>query len=170
MRRRRAWSLVAVAGLISAMLWWMARPMLPTFAGSGQPGDDARLSSVTRLSVLVVLESDKPVKAVPVDDLAVGCAPRPYLEVIHELAALGEPGEPVLQGRDVSSAEQGQHHSLASERGLVTGRVGGKELHRAVLEIAVRDGLSWPVGSIEAFERVQLGGAAEDTSVACWCR
>ena len=120
---------------------------------------------MTRLSVLAILESDKPVKAVPVDDLAIGCAPRPYLEVIHDLTALGEPGEPVLQGRGVSGAQQGQHHSLASERELVTGRVGGKELNRAVLEIAVRDGLSWPVGSIEAFERVQLDGAAEDTSI-----
>jgi hypothetical protein len=48
---------------------------------------------------------------------------------------------------------------------LVTGCVGGKELNRAAREIAVCDGLSWPVGSVEVFERVQLDGAAEDMSV-----
>jgi hypothetical protein len=48
---------------------------------------------------------------------------------------------------------------------VVTGRVGSIELNRAVLEIAVRDGLGWPVGPAEILERVQLDGAAEDTSV-----
>jgi hypothetical protein len=119
--------------------------------GAGHRGARARRAaakSVRRLGVqsLAALEPDEPLETVTVDDLAIGCAPRPYLEVIHHPAALGEPGEPVLQGRGVSGAQQGQHQSLASERELVTGRVGGKELNRAVLEIAVRDGLGWPVG------------------------
>jgi len=70
------------------------------------------------------------VQAVPVDDLAIGCAPRPYLEVIDDPAALGEPGEPVLQGRGVYGAEQGQHQPLASERGLVAGRVAQRVIDR----------------------------------------
>ena len=116
-------------------------------------------------SALVILETDQPVQAVPVDDLAVGCAPRPHLEVIDHPAALAEPGEPVLQGRGVGGAEQGQHQSLASQGGLVAGRVGGKEQNRAVDEVAMGDGLSRPVGPVEVFKRVQLGGAPEDISV-----
>src|ERR1700684_2097395 len=54
----------------------------------------------TRRSVaLVVLESDQPVETVPVDDLPIGCAPWPSLQVIHDPGTFGQPGEPVAHGR-----------------------------------------------------------------------
>src|SRR5580698_1019728 len=46
---------------------------------------------------LVALESDEPVEAVTVDDLPVGCAPWPLLQVVHDAAAFAETGEPVAQ-------------------------------------------------------------------------
>src|SRR5215469_7305844 len=51
------------------------------------------LNSVT----LVALEPDEPVETVTVDDLPVGCAPRPLLQVVHDPAAFAEPGKPGAQ-------------------------------------------------------------------------
>ena len=39
--------------------------------------------------VRVVLEPDQPMQAVPVDDLPVPCVPRPLLQIIDDVAALG---------------------------------------------------------------------------------
>jgi hypothetical protein len=47
---------------------------------------------------LVAFEPDEPVETVPVDDLPVGCAPWPRLQVVHDPATFGQTGEPVAQG------------------------------------------------------------------------
>lgn len=51
----------------------------------------------------VALETDEPVKAVAVDYLPVGGAPGSYLQVVHDLAALGEVVEPTAQRRRAGS-------------------------------------------------------------------
>src|SRR5215471_11397629 len=68
---------------------------------------------------LVALEPDEPVETVTIDDLPIGCTPRPHLQVVHHPAAFGETGEPVTQSRGSGSAKQGQHHAFGSEWPLV---------------------------------------------------
>ena len=55
--------------------------------------------------VRVVLEPDQPMQAVPVDDLPVPCVPRPLLQIIDDVAALGQTQEQVrrVEGSAVPS-------------------------------------------------------------------
>src|ERR1700689_5832126 len=90
----------------------------------------------TRRSVaLVALESDQPVETVPVDDLPVGCAPWPSLQVIHDPATFGQTGEPVAQGRGSGSAKQGQHQAFGYKLRLVPDDIGAEQRH-------------WPLGLV----------------------
>jgi hypothetical protein len=73
------------------------------------PAGEIHATSVARL------EPDEPVETVAVDDLAVGCAPRPRLQVVHDPATFAETGEPVAQSRGSGRAKQGQHHAFGLE-------------------------------------------------------
>src|ERR1700733_13221113 len=92
----------------------------------------------TRRSVVVVaLESDEPVQTVPVDDLPIGCAPWPGLQIVDDPATFGQAGEPVAQGRGSGSTKQCQHQAFGSERHLVPGHVGTKQQDWPLGEVAV---------------------------------
>src|ERR1700691_5986188 len=120
----------------------------------------------TRRSVaLVVLESDQPVQTVPVDDLPIGCAPWPSLQVIHDPATFGQTGEPVAQGRGSGSAKQGQHQAFGSDWRLVAGHVGAKQRDWPLDEVAVGDRIGRTVGPAELREGVQPNRTAEDVTV-----
>ena len=70
-------------------------------------------------------------ETVTVDDLAVGCAPGPRLQVIHDPATFGEAGEPV--------AEYGRAGRTKQEERLL-GRTGCSDVARGKCE--ARIGLS----------------------------
>jgi hypothetical protein len=63
-------------------------------------------ASARRSVVLVSLEPDEPVEAVTVDHLPVRCAPRPRLQVVHDLTTFGEAGEPRAQVRGSGGTKQ----------------------------------------------------------------
>jgi len=75
----------------------------------------ARRASGLNSVALVALEPDEPVETVTVDDLPVGCAPRPRLQVVHDPATFAETGKPVAQYRRSGGTKKGQHHAFASE-------------------------------------------------------
>src|SRR6202021_117373 len=107
-------------------------------------------ASQTRRSVtLIALEPDEPVQTVTVNDLPIGCAPRPGLQVVHHLAAFAETGEPGAQSRGSGSTEQGQHHAFGSEWRLVPGHVGAKQRDGSPREVAVGNSIRWSVGPVE---------------------
>lgn len=73
---------------------------------------------------------------ITVDDLPVGCTPGPRLQVIDDLAALGEPGKPAPQNGGTRPPKQ-ESVSFAPERGLIPGHVSGEERDGPVHEVAV---------------------------------
>ena len=118
-----------------------------------------------RSVVRVFLESDEPVKAVSIDDLPVRGAPRMCLQLIDDLAALAEPGEPVPKDGGRGSSKQCQHHALGSEGRLVTNRVSGEQRDGSIDEVAVGNRVGWTIAPIEFGKRVQLNSATEDIGV-----
>src|SRR5258705_11415665 len=92
------------------------------------PSAGRETGAPTRRSVaLVALEPDEPVETVTVDDLPIGCAPRPRLQVVHDPATFAETGKPVAQSRGSGSTKQGQHHAFGSEWRLVPGHGSAKQ-------------------------------------------
>ena len=87
----------------------------------------SKVSVLIRCSAaLVTLEPNEPVETVTIDDLPIGCAPRPRLQVVHDPATFAEAGKPVPQYRRSGRTKKGQHHALGSEWRLVPGHVGAK--------------------------------------------
>src|SRR5579859_3731173 len=113
----------------------------------------------------LVFETDEPVQTETVDDLPVGGAPWPLLQVVYDLAAFAEPGEPGAQRFRASRAQQRQHHALGPERWLVPGHIGAEQRDRPAGEIAMRDGIRRTVRPAELPEGMQLHGAAEHVAV-----
>ena len=67
-------------------------------------GTESRSEIATRHSVaFVALETDKPVDSITIDDLPIGRAPRPLLQVVHDPATFAQPGKPCPQGRRIGS-------------------------------------------------------------------
>ena len=118
-----------------------------------------------RSVALVALESDEPMETVPVDDLPIGCAPWPRLQVVHDPATFGQTGEPVAEGRGSGSSKQGQHHAFGSERRLVATHVGAVQRDWSLGEVAVRNGIGRTIGPAELREGVQLNCTAKDVTV-----
>jgi len=118
-----------------------------------------------RRSVLVVLEADKPVEAETVDELSIGIAPWPFLQVLNDPATFAETGKPLAQRRRVSSAQKSQHQAFRPEWLLVTGHVRGEQHDGSSCEVAMGNGIGPTVGAIELLESVQLNCAAEDVTV-----
>ncbi len=133
---------------------------------AGPRGAAGKAGASSRPSVaLVVLEPDEPVETVTVDDLPVGCAPWPRLEVVHDPATLGETGKPVAQSRGSGSTKQGKHHAFGSEWRLVAGHVGAKQRDGSLGEVAVGNGIRRTIGPVELREGVQLNCTAKDFTV-----
>src|SRR6202042_1756152 len=79
-----------------------------------------------RHSAALALEPDEPAEAVTVDDLPIGCAPRPLLQVVQDPATLAETGKPGAQSRGIGGAQQGQHQAFAAQWPLIPGHVGAE--------------------------------------------
>src|SRR5215475_5132357 len=125
-----------------------------------------RLHAVTgRLAALVALEPDEPVEPVTVDDLPIGCTPRPLLQVVHDPAPFAETGKPGAQSRGSGRAQQGQHHAFGSDGPLVPGHVGAGQCDGSPGQVAVGDGIGRTVGPVELRVGVQLNCTAKDVTV-----
>ena len=86
---------------------------------------ESRSETATRHSVaFVALETDKPVDSITIDDLPIGRAPRPLLQVLHDPATFAQTGKPCTQGRRIGGTQESQHHALGSEWPFVPGHVG----------------------------------------------
>ena len=104
-------------------------------------------------------------KTVSIDDLPVRGTPRTRLQLIDDLATIGEPGKPVPKDGRRGSTKQRQHHAFELKRSLVTNRVGGKQRDRSIDKVAVGNRVGRTIGPIEFGERVQLNSATEDIAV-----
>src|SRR5215471_8769276 len=124
-----------------------------------------RRPPIRRSVALVTLEPDEPVETITVDDLPVGCAPRPLLQVVYHLAPFAEAGKPGAQSRGIGSTKQLQHQAFASDWPLIPGHVGAGQRDESPGEIAVGDGIGRTVGPVELREGVQLNCTAKDVTV-----
>ena len=67
-----------------------------------------------------------------IDDLAIGCTPRPLLQILHDLASFTEPGEPPAESRGAGGPQEGDHHAFDSDCPLVPGCIGAGQGDRPV--------------------------------------
>ena len=104
-------------------------------------------------------------ETVTVDDLPVGCAPWPRLQLVHDPTAFGETGKPLAECRGSGRTEECQHQAFGPERRLASGNVGAKKRDGSAREVAVGNGISRTVGPVELRERVQLNCTAKDVTV-----
>ena len=110
------------------------------------PTGRGRPSVRGRLRRSGVLEANEPVNAEAIDDLAVGCAPAAFLELVDNGALGGQRFEPAREGIWVGRTQQGEHHAFGSEAGLSVRRVRDVEIDRPANQLAMSDGLGRPVG------------------------
>lgn len=104
-------------------------------------------------------------EAVTVDDLAVGCTPRPCLQVRRDLTAFAETGKPLAQCQWSGCTKKGQLYTLGPEWRLVSGHIGAKQSDWPSYEVAMGNGIRRTVSTVELPESVQLNCTAEDLTV-----
>jgi hypothetical protein len=85
-------------------------------------------------------------ETVTIDDLPIGCAPWPCLQVVHDPATFAEAGKPVAQYRRSGRTKKGQHYALGSEWRLVAGHVGAKQRDGSPREVAMGNGVRRNLG------------------------
>jgi len=129
--------------------------------------------SAARLRTALIAAAGAPVGVVVSDtlgrpwrrgqtDVAIGAA---GLQVVDDLPARREAGEPAAQGGRVGRTQQGEHQPGAPEGRLVPGHVGREEGDGSVDQVAVRHRVGRTVLAAELGEGVRCHAAPEHLAV-----
>lgn len=77
------------------------QPLLDPICPTPQPMSTAKrrrhadaAATLARFTRFFALETDQPVEPISIDDLPIGRAPWPLLQIVHDPATFAEPGEP----------------------------------------------------------------------------
>ena len=109
--------------------------------------------------------TDQQSQAVPVDDLAVGGAPRLRCERVDDCAAVCELVEPAVEHVGPGGAEEREEHTLDVHRRLVTGSIGPEQRNWPPGLHSVSDGVARTIGAGELGKGVDVHITTEDISV-----